>query len=86
MRRAAGIELLVEVLQLRGEEAPVVEHLLQAARDAGRIMRRAQVAGNDDQLAVAGTIFVGGEFHGAQTLLSPQRAGTLPDTNYEWLN
>ena len=40
----AAVQAVVQVLQLRREEAPVVQHLLQARGNAGRIMGRTQVA------------------------------------------
>jgi hypothetical protein len=66
--RAAAVQLVVQVLQLGREEVPVVQHLLQLAGDAGRIMGCAQVARDDNQLAVARAVFVGSEFHGGQNL------------------
>src|SRR3989344_6083564 len=68
--RAAAVELVVQVLQLGRDEAPVVQRLLQLAGNAGRIMGRAQVAGDDNQLAVARAVFVGSEFHGGRTFVS----------------
>src|SRR3990167_6955799 len=68
--RAAAVELVVQVLQLGRDEAPVVQRLLQLAGNAGRIMGCAQVAGDDNQLAVALAVFVGSEFHGGRTFVS----------------
>jgi hypothetical protein len=66
-----------------GEKAPVVQHLLQLAGNAGRIMRRAQVARDDDQLAVARAVFVGGEFHG---VCPPVECAKVTSQNYALLN
>src|SRR6218665_229519 len=63
MARAAGIELLVQVLQLGRDKAPVVQHLLELVGNAGLIMGQAQVAGDNHQLAVTRTVFVGRKFH-----------------------
>ncbi|MOA31554.1 hypothetical protein D3C78_1527170 [compost metagenome] len=69
MRRLARVELLVQVLQLRRHEGPVVQHLLHAAGNAGRIMGQAQIAGDNNELAVARAVFVGSKFHGDWTLV-----------------
>ena len=66
-KRMAGfakIQRVGQVLQLRGNEVPVVQHLLELVGHAGRIMRDAQVPGDNHQLAVAGSVFVSGKFHG----------------------
>jgi hypothetical protein len=68
-RALPWFSVVVQVLQLGREEVPVVQHLLQPGGDAGRIMRRAQVARDDDQLAVARAVLVGGEFHGDRTFV-----------------
>ena len=54
-----------QVLELRREEVPVVEHLLQARRDAAGIVGGREVARDDDELAVARAVLVGGELHRA---------------------
>ena len=59
----ATVQGIREVLQLRRMKVPVVQHLLQGVGDAGRIMRGSQIAGDDDQLAVTRSVFVGGKFH-----------------------
>ena len=41
MTRFAVVEGFIQVLQLRGDEAPVVQRLLHAGGDARRIMRSA---------------------------------------------
>jgi len=61
----AVVERVVEVLQLRADEVPVIERLLQSSGDAGGVVRGAEVTRDDHQLAVAGTVLEGGEFHGA---------------------
>ena len=63
--RLAVVERCVQVLELRRQEVPVVQHLLQPGGDAGGIVRRVEVARDDDQLAVARSVLVGGEFHAA---------------------
>ena len=68
MARLAIVDGLVQVLQLRRNEVPVVQHLLQAVRDAGRIMGVGQVTRYDDKLAVARAVFDGCEFHGSSVL------------------
>ena len=50
---AGPIQRLVQVLQLRRHEVPVVQHLLQFAGNAGRIMGQSEVARHHHQLAVA---------------------------------
>ena len=62
--RPAAVERVVQVLQLRAHEAPVVQHLLHAAGDAGGVVGAGEIARDDDELAVARTVFEGGEFHG----------------------
>ena len=69
MACAALVERVVQVLQLRAHEAPVVEHLLQPAGDAGGVVGEREVAGHDDQLPVAGAVLQGGEFHDGGGLL-----------------
>ena len=64
MTRFALVQGLVQVLQLRGHETPIVKHLLQAVGDARRIMRGAEVTRDHDQLSIASSVFVGGQFHG----------------------
>src|SRR6478736_10223374 len=54
-----------QVLELRGEEVPVVENLLQPRRDPAGIVAGREVARNDDELAVARAVLVGGELHRA---------------------
>lgn len=76
MARAAGVERGVQVLQLRRHETPVVEHLLQAVGDAGGVVGEREVARHDDELAVAGAVLEGGEFHGA--VLGKRRRGAAP--------
>ena len=58
-----AVQGFVQVLQLRREEVPVVQHLLQAVGDAGRIMGCREVARDDDELAVARAVFVSCQFH-----------------------
>jgi hypothetical protein len=62
--RTARLELCRQVFKLRRNEVPVVEHRLQATGDTRRVMRHAQVAGDDDELPVAGAIAVGRKFQG----------------------
>ena len=64
MPRPPTVERVVEILQLRAHEAPVVEHLLHAAGDAGGVVRAGEIARDDDELPVARTVFESGEFHG----------------------
>ena len=64
MAGLAPVELVVEVFELWADEAPVVQRLLQAVGDAGGVMGECEIARNDDQLAVARSVFEGGEFHG----------------------
>jgi hypothetical protein len=42
--RLSAVQGLIQVLQLRRQEAPVVQHLLQAVCNAGRIMSRPKIA------------------------------------------
>jgi hypothetical protein len=51
--RLALVQRFIQVLQLRRHEVPVVQHLLQFAGDAGRIMGRGKIARHHDELAVA---------------------------------
>jgi len=81
MARAAAVQLVVQVLQLGRKEVPVIQHLLELAGYAGRIMGRAQVARDDKQLAVARAVFVGGEFHGDRTFVLVKMA-LAPSKNY----
>ena len=75
--RAAGVEIRVQVLQLRAHEAPVVQHLLQPVGDAGGVMGEREVARDDDELAVARAVLQGGEFHDAVRACGLERtAGT----------
>jgi hypothetical protein len=53
MARALGVQRVVEVLQLRGDEVPIVQGLLQMVGGMGGVVRTGQVARDDDQLAVA---------------------------------
>ena len=62
-RALPWLSVCVQVLELRREEVPVVQHLLQPGRDAAGIVRGREVARDDDQLAVARSVLVGGEFH-----------------------
>ena len=64
MARSARVQAVVQVLQLRSVKAPVVQHLLQAAGDAGSVVGHAQVARDQYELAVAGAVLQGGKFHG----------------------
>ena len=57
--RAVGVERIVQILQLRGVEGPVVQHLLQAMGDARGVVGGTQVARDHDQLAVARSVFIG---------------------------
>lgn len=57
------IELGIGVLQGRGEVVPIVQHLLQAIGDVGGVVRLAQVAGDEDELAIARAVLIGCEFH-----------------------
>ncbi|MCY1540257.1 hypothetical protein D9M68_758850 [compost metagenome] len=70
MARLALVEGDVQVVQLGADEVPVVQGLLQFVRDAGRIMRRAQVARDHDELSVARAVLVGGEFHESLLLVT----------------
>ena len=63
MAQAAMVEVGVEGFQLRRQKAPIVQHLLQPGGDAAGVMGLAQVARDQHELAVAGTILVGGKFH-----------------------
>ena len=62
--RFAAVERGVQVFKLRRDEVPVVEQSLHARGDAGGEMRAGQVTRDHDQLAVAGAVIQGGEFHG----------------------
>jgi len=61
--RLAVVEGDEEILQLGGNEVPVVQRLLQGVGDTGGVMRGAEVARDNNQLAVARAVLVGGEFH-----------------------
>ena len=50
--RFALVEGAVEVFQLRRDEVPIVQGLLQCVGDAGRIMGRAQVFADHHQLSI----------------------------------
>ena len=63
MARLAAVQRRGQVLELRREEVPVVEHLLQASGDAAGIVRGREVARDDDELAVARAVLVGGKLH-----------------------
>jgi hypothetical protein len=63
MARLALVERHVQVVQLRADEIPVVQRLLELVGDAGRIMRGLEVAGHNHQLSVARAVIVSGEFH-----------------------
>ena len=63
MARLALVQREVQVFELRRQEVPVVQQLLHARGDAGGEVGAVQVARDDDQLAVARTVLVGGEFH-----------------------
>ncbi|MPN53944.1 hypothetical protein SDC9_201613 [bioreactor metagenome] len=80
MAATPGVELVIQVLQLRRQEVPVVQHVLQAVGDAGRIMGRAQVARDDNQLSVTGTVFVGGKFHGGESPRSASHFNRIRQT------
>lgn len=67
----ALIEAVVEILQLRCHEAPVIQRPLQGAGDVAGHDGMFQVAGDDDQLAVTGFILAGGEFHGIDGVRGP---------------
>jgi hypothetical protein len=56
---AAGVQLLVQLGQLRGDEGPVVERGLQRRGDTVGNVRRFEVAGDNGQLAVTGAIIDG---------------------------
>ena len=55
---AALVQAFVQILQLRRQVVPIVEHLLQAVGDVRGVVRQAQVARDHDQLTVARTIVV----------------------------
>ncbi|ABA48474.1 hypothetical protein BURPS1710b_0601 [Burkholderia pseudomallei 1710b] len=61
--RAAVVQCVVQVAQLRRVERPVVEHALQRRRDRVGDRRRVQVARDDDQLAVARAVLERSKFH-----------------------
>ncbi len=63
--RAALIERVVQVEQLRRVEGPVVEHALQRGRDRVGNRSGTQIAGHDNQLAVARAVLQRGKFHKA---------------------
>ena len=63
--RLAVVERGRQVLELRRQEVPVVEDLLQARRDRAGIVGGREVARDDDELAVARAVLVGGELHRA---------------------
>ena len=61
--RLAAVERGVEVFELRRDEVPVVQHLLQRAGDAAGVVRTGHVARDDDQEPVARAVLQGSEFH-----------------------
>jgi hypothetical protein len=64
MARAPVVQRLRQLLELRRMKVPVVEHLLQTRRGRAGIVGMPEVARDDDELTVARTVAVGGEFHG----------------------
>src|SRR5665213_3356628 len=63
MAGAAVVQRRGEVFELRRQEVPVVEHLLQARCDGAGIVGAGEVARNDDELSVARAVFVRGKLH-----------------------
>ena len=70
--RAAGVQLGVQGVQLRGDEGPVVERRLQGRGDAVGDVGGFQVARDHDQLAVARFVVEGGKFHGRYSNAAPR--------------
>jgi len=64
-RAAAGarLELVGELLELGRAVVPVVERGLQRRRDVVRGMRAPQIARDDDEDAVAGSVLERSELH-----------------------
>jgi hypothetical protein len=62
--RSSFIEQTVQHVELRGDEGPVVERGAQGGRDGVGQVGGFQVARHHGQLAVAGAVVKGGEFHG----------------------
>jgi hypothetical protein len=62
--RLAMVEGLGQVLQLRLQKTPVVEHLLQPPGDAAGMERHAQIVRHHHQLAITRAIPVACKFHG----------------------
>src|SRR5690606_19596666 len=63
MARLALVQRVVEVLQLRRMEGPVIHHPLQRTCDAVGHRRGLQVARHDGELPVAGRVLDGGQLH-----------------------
>jgi len=61
--RTARVELIVQILQLRCMEGPVVQRALQRTGDVRGEVSGLQVARDHGQLTVARAILEGGEFH-----------------------
>ena len=64
MARPTRVEGVVHVLQLGRQVVPVIQYLLQPIGNIRSVGCLGQVAGNHNQLAVAGTVFVACKFHG----------------------
>ena len=77
--RAALVERVIQILQLRRVEGPVVEHALQRRRDRVGDGRSVQVAGHDDQLAVARAVLQRGKFHKGMSRVSDDRGNLFYD-------